>query len=82
MYETIGICFGYYLAHLSEFYDYEHLLIMGRVTSGSGGDVIIAKAKQVLKSEFPALDINLTVPDEKSKRHGQAVAAASLPKIG
>ena len=82
VYETIGICFGYYLAHLSEFYDYEHLLIMGRVTSGSGGDVIIAKAKQVLKSEFPALDINLTVPDEKSKRHGQAVAAASLPKIG
>ncbi|MEN9361528.1 MAG: hypothetical protein RL095_3063 [Verrucomicrobiota bacterium] len=82
VYEAIGVCFGYYLAHLAEFYDYEHLLIMGRVTTGKGGDIIIDKARQVLKVEFPALDIKLTVPDEKSKRHGQAVAAASLPKIG
>ncbi len=81
VYEAIGICFGYYLAHVAEFYAYEHLLIMGRVTSGEGGDIIIAEAKKVLAGEFPSLKINLVVPDEKDKRHGQAVAAGSLPAI-
>ena len=81
VYEAIGICFGYTLAHFAEFYDYENLLIMGRVTSGEGGTIIIDKANEVLKAEFPELKINLVVPDEKSKRHGQAIAAASLPAI-
>jgi predicted NBD/HSP70 family sugar kinase len=79
VYESIGICFGYYLALLAEYYAYEHLLIMGRVTSGEGGTIIIEKARRVLADEFPALKINLVVPDEKDKRHGQAIAAASLP---
>jgi len=26
--------------------------------------------------------ISITMPDEKMKRHGQAVAAASLPALG
>ncbi|MDR2862378.1 MAG: hypothetical protein LBV54_00665 [Puniceicoccales bacterium] len=81
VYEAIGICFGYYLALLTEYYEYEHLLIMGRVTSGEGGAIIIEKARQVLADEFPALKINLVVPDEKDKRHGQAIAAASLPPL-
>ena len=54
---------------------------MGRVTSGEGGSIIIDKANEVLKAEFPELKINLVVPDEKDKRHGQAIAAASLPAI-
>jgi hypothetical protein len=78
VYEAIGVSFGYFLAHLAEFYIYEQLLIMGRVTSGEGGAVIIEKARQVLADEFPTLRINLVVPDEKDKRHGQAIAAASL----
>lgn len=81
VYEAIGICFGYTLAHFAEFYAYENLLIMGRVTSGEGGSIIIDKANEVLKAEFPELKINLVVPDEKDKRHGQAIAAASLPAI-
>lgn len=81
VYEAIGICFGYALAHFADFYDYENLLIMGRVTSGEGGSIIIDKANEVLKGEFPELKINLVVPDEKDKRHGQAIAAASLPSI-
>ena len=83
IYETIGVYFGYTIAHFSEFYEIRNLLILGRVTSGSGGDVIIAKAKEVLEKEYPQLSeqINITVPDEKNKRHGQAVAAASLPSI-
>lgn len=83
IYETLGTYLGYALAHYSDFYDFSHLLILGRVTSGAGGDVIIAGAKDVLKAEFPALAARLQfhVPDEQDKRHGQAVAAASLPKL-
>lgn len=83
IYETIGTYFGYAVAHLAQFYDLENVLILGRVTSGPGGDVIIAGAKEVLKAEFPELAdrIAFHIPDEKQKRHGQAVAAASLPAL-
>ena len=83
IYETLGTYLGYALAHYSDFYDFKHLLILGRVTSGAGGDVIIAGAREVLQAEFPALAARLQfhVPDEQDKRHGQAVAAASLPKL-
>ncbi len=83
IYETIGICFGYAIAHYAEFYDFRHLLVLGRVTSGEGGDLLLAKAGDVLRAEFPELAerIALRTPDEKDKRHGQAVAAASLPAL-
>eukprot|EP00747_Dinoflagellata_sp_TGD_P114590 gnl/TRDRNA2_/TRDRNA2_171956_c0_seq2.p1 gnl/TRDRNA2_/TRDRNA2_171956_c0~~gnl/TRDRNA2_/TRDRNA2_171956_c0_seq2.p1 ORF type:complete len:343 (+),score=61.54 gnl/TRDRNA2_/TRDRNA2_171956_c0_seq2:81-1109(+) len=79
VYESIGIEFGYTLAHFAEFYDYSALLIMGRVTSGEGGEILIAKAQQVLAEEFPELGIEVIQPSEQDKRHGQAIAAASLP---
>ena len=84
IYQTIGTYLGYAIAHFSDFYELENVLILGRVTSGPGGDVIIAGAKEVLKVEFPELTgkIAFHIPDEKDKRHGQAVAAASLPKLG
>lgn len=83
IYRTIGVYFGYSIAHYAESYDIRNLLILGRVTSGRGGDLIMAIAKQVLTEEFPdlAATINFRVPDEKFKRHGQAVIAASLPAI-
>ena len=60
------------------------LLILGRVTSGSGGELIIETGRKILAEEYPALaeKIELRVPDEQFKRHGQAVIAASLPEIG
>jgi predicted NBD/HSP70 family sugar kinase len=81
IYETIGTCFGYAIAHYAEFYDIENMLVLGRVTSGEGGEVILAHARKVLKDEFAALAerIRLRTPSEKDKRHGQAIAAASLP---
>lgn len=82
IYETIGVHFGYSIAHYASFYELRNLLFLGRVASGNGGQIIIDKATEVLNAEFPELKINLCVPDEKTKRHGQAVAAASLPKIG
>jgi len=83
IYETIGTCFGYALASYAEFYEIEHLLLLGRVTSGTGGQVIIDSAEQLLQQEFPALgeQIRISTPDEQLKRHGQAIAAASLPQI-
>ena len=55
IYETIGICFGYAIAHYADFYDIRVLLILGRVTTGEGGEVIITKAGEVLAREFPEL---------------------------
>lgn len=82
IYETIGVYLGYAIAHYADFYDFEHMLILGRVTTGHGGDIVLEKAREVLAEEFPDLDkIKLHVPDEKSRRIGQAVAAASLPII-
>jgi len=84
IYETIGAYLGYTVAHLADFYDFRHLLILGRVTSGRGGDLILEGARTVLKSEFPELAARVTLhmPGEKEKRHGQAMAAASLPALG
>jgi len=82
IYETIGVYLGYTLAHYADFYDFNHTLILGRVTTGKGGDIVLDKACGVLNQEFPAVakKITLHVPDEKSRRVGQAVAAASLPE--
>lgn len=82
IYETVGAYLGYAIAHYAEFYEFEHMLILGRVTTGHGGDIVLERAREVLAEEFPDLDkIKLHVPDEKSRRIGQAVAAASLPMI-
>ncbi len=83
IYDTIGAYFGYAIAYYAEFYDIKHVLIMGRVTSGEGGQILLARAQEVLDVEFPELSkkIKLHIPDEKSRRVGQSVAAASLPEI-
>ncbi len=83
IYETIGVYFGYSIAYYARFYDIDHVLIMGRVTSGEGGTLLLNKAQEVLDTEFADLakKIALHIPDEKSRRVGQSVAAASLPQI-
>jgi predicted NBD/HSP70 family sugar kinase len=83
IYQTIGVYLGYGVAHYAEFYDCNHVLVLGRVTTGPGGELIVRWAQDVLRSEFPSLSrkIAFHIPDEKEKRHGQAIAAASLPAI-
>ncbi len=82
IYEDIGVYLGYTVAYYSEFYKIKHLLLLGRVTSGKGGDIIIEKAKEVLKAEFPEYaDIDVSMPDESNRRVGQSIAAASLTEI-
>jgi predicted NBD/HSP70 family sugar kinase len=83
VYQTLGVYLGYGVAHFAHFYDFRHVLVLGRVTSGVGGDLMIEVAREVLRVEFPELAarVSFHIPDEKDKRHGQAIAAASLPVI-
>jgi len=83
VYETIGTYVGYGVAHYADFYELKHVLILGRVTTGKGGDIILSKALEVLQREFPELagNISIALPDEKSRRVGQSIAAASLPAM-
>ena len=83
IYDTIGVYFGYAVAYYAQFYDIEHVLVMGRVTSGEGGVLLLNRAREVLEVEFPELaeKIELRIPDESSRRVGQSIAAASLPEI-
>jgi predicted NBD/HSP70 family sugar kinase len=83
IYQTIGAYLGYALAHLSSVYDFRHVLVLGRVSSGPGGAILLDTAREVLRTDFPALAarVDLHMPGETDRRHGQAIAAASLPAI-
>jgi predicted NBD/HSP70 family sugar kinase len=83
VYQTIGTYVGYGVAHYADFYDLKHVLILGRVTTGKGGDIILSKSLEVLRRDFPELagKISIALPDEKNRRVGQSIAAASLPAI-
>ena len=83
IYETIGVYFGYSVAHYCSFYQpVRHIEVLGRVVSGEGGQIILEEARKVLQAEFPELSgIHFYEPDEREKRHGQAAAAASLPIV-
>ncbi len=83
VYESVGVCLGYAIAHYANFYDMKNVLILGRVTTGAGGDIILAKSLEVLRADFPKLapQISVALPDEKSRRVGQSIAAASLPTV-
>ncbi len=80
VYESIGVYLGHILAFYCELYGAEHVLLLGRVMSGKGGEIIVKESKAVLEGEYPeyaGLEIHL--PDEKFRRVGQSMAAASLP---
>ncbi len=83
VFESIGVYLGYTVPYYCRFYDINHMLVLGRVTSGMGGELIIKNANEVLAQEFPKVKeaVTLVVPDEESRRVGQAFAAASLPEI-
>lgn len=82
IYRTIGVYLGHTLAYYAAYYDIGHVLLLGRVMSGEGGDIVIAEARRVLREEYPdAAGMELHLPDEKIRRVGQSVAAASLPEI-
>ncbi len=83
VFETIGAYLAYTTVLYSQFYNIEYMMLMGRVMSGKGGDTILRVCNEILADEYPELKNKclVTLPDEKMRRVGQAVAAASLPKI-
>ena len=83
IFRDIGVYLAYTVVLYAQFYDLKHLMLLGRVMSGKGGDTILSTCREVLKEQFPTLAESLEVmlPDERTRRVGQSVAAASLPKI-
>ncbi len=83
VYESIGCYLGHTLAYYYEHYGFKYVLLLGRVMSGKGGDLLLATCRKVLDEEYPeyADKIQLTLPDEKFRRVGQSMAAASLPEM-
>ena len=82
IFRDIGHYLGYSIPFYAEFYDIKHVLLLGRVTSGKGGDLVLSSAREVLDNEFPEYSfVKLEMPDESNRRVGQSIAAASLPEI-
>ena len=83
IYESIGVYLGHTLAYYHAHYGFKYVLLLGRVMSGKGGDLLLENCRKVLDDEYPecAGKITLTLPDEKFRRVGQSMAAASLPKL-
>ena len=83
IFETIGAYLAYTTVLYAQFYDLDYMMLLGRVMSGKGGDTILRVCNEILADEYPELAAKCTVtlPDEKMRRVGQSVAAASLPKV-
>lgn len=81
VYETLGVYLGYGIAHYADFYNLKHVLILGRVTTGPTGEIILNKSLEVLRADFPDIagKISIALPGEANRRVGQSIAAASLP---
>jgi len=83
VYDTIGVYLAHALALYHHLYGFKHVLLLGRVMSGKGGDLILSRCKEVLADEYPEVNqvILPSLPDEKFRRVGQSAAAASLPEV-
>lgn len=81
IFRDIGIYLGHTLPLYAGVYELKNLMVLGRVASGIGGELIVSECRRVLAEEYPALHVSVTLPDEQFRRVGQSVAAASLPEV-
>ena len=83
VYESIGVYLAHALALYHHLYGFKHVLLLGRVMSGKGGDLILSRCKEVMADEYPEVNKEIlpSLPDEKFRRVGQSAAAASLPEL-
>lgn len=82
IFESIGVYLAYTIPFYAEFYEIKHLMLLGRVMSDVGGDIILDTAKKVLAKEFPEFaNVNICTPSEYMRRVGQSITAASLPEV-
>lgn len=82
VFSSIGVYLGHTLPLYHDWYTCRNVLLLGRVMSGKGGDLILTACQKVLRKEYPELarKLTLVLPDEKFRRIGQSMAAASLPQ--
>merc|ERR1711912_144384 len=77
LYKTCGVYLGYGLAQYCDKempapYEIEHVMILGRVSKGAGGDIMLKTASEVLEKEFPDLPkITFHTADDHFKAVGQ-----------
>ena len=81
IFRSIGAYLGHTAPLYYDMYSATAILLLGRVMSGKGGDIILETANTVLYEEYPDIPIELVLPDEETRRLGQSFVAASLPKI-
>lgn len=81
IFRDIGVYLGHTLPLYAGVYELKNLMVLGRVASGIGGELIVSECRRVLAEEYPALRVSVTLPDEQFRRVGQSVAAASLPEV-
>ena len=81
VFQSIGVYLAHTLYLYRQFYDVRRMMVLGRVMSGVGGNIILDTCLKVLKDEYPELgdEVRVMLPDEKTRRVGQSFAAASLP---
>ena len=83
IFKSIGAYLGHTLCLYEMLYDIRNLIVLGRVASGVGGELIVSECRRVLREEYPELaeKIRVMLPDEQFRRVGQSMAAASLPEV-
>ena len=82
IFRSIGVYLGHTVPLYASLYDIRYLMVLGRVASGIGGDLIVSECRRVVQEEYPELsEIEILLPDEKFRRVGQSMAAASLPEV-
>lgn len=83
VFKTVGVYLGYAILYYHHFYQMDYVMLLGRVTSGYGGVIMIEHAMSIIEIENEKLAhvIQIMLPDESSRRVGQSVAAASLVEL-
>lgn len=81
IFRDMGVCLAHTLALYAEIYPLRHVMVLGRVASGIGGEWMTETCRRVLAEEYPQLPLEVLLPDDRFRRIGQSVAAASLPQV-
>lgn len=81
IFRDMGVCLAHTLALYAAIYPLCHVMVLGRVASGIGGEWMTETCRRVLAEEYPQLPLEVLLPDDRFRRIGQSVAAASLPQV-
>jgi predicted NBD/HSP70 family sugar kinase len=83
LYKTCGVYLAAGLANYVDMgYVIDHVMILGRVSKGEGGDLMLKTASECLAADYPEVPkIEFHTADDHFKAVGQCIAAAALPVL-